>query len=311
MPDFTFEERIEAVRHFNRFMTRQIGVLREGLLHSPFSLTESRILFEIANSDNISASDITKELGLDAGYLSRTLNRLEEQELIFRERSETDGRQWNIRLTSKGEMAFDLLNKRSHEQVSELLRGMPEFEQKQLIKSMQNIEGLLGKTKGLAFTEPYYLRQHEPGDMGLIVYKHGALYAMEYGWDQHFEALVSQIVSDFIKNFNPKRERCWIAEMNGEVVGSIFIVEENEEVAKLRLLLVDPKARGLGLGTTLVEECIRFSKRAGYKKIVLWTNSVLKEARHIYQKSGFELVNEENHHSFGHDLVGETWELRL
>jgi GNAT superfamily N-acetyltransferase len=159
--------------------------------------------------------------------------------------------------------------------------------------------------------ETYVLRQPKPGDMGMVVHKHGVLYDHEYGWDEHFEALVAQIIADFVKNFNPERERCWIAEMNDEVVGSIYVVEGSEEVAKLRLLLVDPKARGLGLGTRLVEECIQFAKKVGYKKMVLWTNSNLLEARHIYQKKGFELVAEEPHHSFGHDLVGETWELKL
>jgi DNA-binding MarR family transcriptional regulator/GNAT superfamily N-acetyltransferase len=307
----TFETRVNAVRHFNRFMTRQIGALREGLLHSPHSLTESRILFEIASRHGLTASNLTKELGLDAGYLSRTLSRLEERELINRERTETDGRQRNINLTPAGEKAFDLLNKRSNEEVSQFLNNLSEQEQLQLISSMEKIESLLVKSQGLKFAEPYFLRQPEPGDMGLIVHKHGALYAKEYGWDEHFEALVSKIVAEFIASYNSERERCWIAEMSGEVVGSIFLVEESETVAKLRLLLVDPKARGLGLGTKLVEECIQFAKSAGYEKIILWTNSLLVGARHIYTKTGFVLVEEERHHSFGHDLIGETWELVL
>lgn len=305
------ESRIQSIRHFNRFMTRHIGALREGLLHSPFSLTESRILFEIATRKSSTASDLSKELGLDTGYLSRILNSLEYQKLIMKVRSEIDGRQRNLILTSEGEKVFELINKRSNDEINELLSDLTEQEQIQLINSMKTIEELLGKNKGLRYSEPYFLRQHEPGDMGMIVHKHGKFYAEEYNWNESFEALVSKIVSDFINQFNPKRERCWIAEMNGEVVGSVFLVEENKEISKLRLLLVDPKARDLGLGTKLVEECIRFAKRVGYKKITLWTNSILKEARHIYQKTGFELVLEEKHHSFGHDLVGETWEKTL
>jgi DNA-binding MarR family transcriptional regulator/GNAT superfamily N-acetyltransferase len=305
------EERINAVRHFNRFMTRQIGALREGLLHSPYSLTESRILFEIANHDTLTASNLIHELGLDAGYVSRILARFEEKGLVYKERSTTDARQRILKLTSEGVNAFSQLNERSYKEIAELIGELSESEQQQLISAMTTVEGLLSKKKNLKFSGPYFLRQHEPGDMGWVVQQHGILYSKEYGWDESFEALVSQIVADFINNFNPKRERCWIAEMNGKMVGSIFIVEGNEDTAKLRLLIVDPMARGLGLGSQLVEECIQFSRRVGYKKLVLWTNSVLKEARHIYQKKGFKLVNEEKHHSFGQDLVGETWELLL
>lgn len=311
MLNSTIEERIEAFRHFNRFMTRQVGALREGLLHTPYTLTESRILFEIADSEYVTASDLTMELGLDSGYLSRILSRLEENGLLYKERSEQDGRQRILKLTANGKKAFSLLNERSNNEVVELFQGLSDGEQQQLIHSMQTIERLLNKNEGLKFSGPYFLRQHQHGDMGWVVHMHGALYAKEYGWDEHFEALVSQIVADFINHFNPEKERCWIAEMNGEIVGSIFVVDGGEDTAKLRLLLIDPKARGLGLGTKLVEECITFSKRAGYKKMVLWTNSVLKEARKIYQRKGFKLIAEENHHSFGKNLVGETWELIL
>ncbi|WP_113884313.1 MULTISPECIES: bifunctional helix-turn-helix transcriptional regulator/GNAT family N-acetyltransferase [Cytobacillus] len=307
----SFEERISAVRHFNRFMTRQIGALREGLLHSPYSLTESRILFEIATNEDPKASNLTQELGLDPGYLSRILARFEERGLIKKERSAKDARQRILKLTPEGEKAFSKLNERSYNEIADLLGKLSESEQQQLINAMKTVEGLISKNESLKFSGPYFLRQHEPGDMGWVVHKHGLLYSQEYGWDGRFEALVSQIAADFINNYNPKRERCWIAEMNGETVGSIFVVEGSEDTAKLRLLIVDPKARGLGLGSQLVEECINFSKQAGYKKLVLWTNSVLKEARHIYQKKGFQLVKEEKHHSFGHDLVGETWELLL
>ncbi len=305
----TAEERVAAIRHFNRFFTRQIGVLREGLLHSPYTLTEARILFELAHRSNLTASTLCHELGLDAGYLSRILLRLEQQGLIEKVRSESDGRQRLLHLTAEGKKAGTLLDQRSHDEVSEMLSEHSEEEQQRLLKAMQTIESILDK--GFKFSEPFFLRSHEPGDMGWVAHRHGILYAQEYGWDEHFEALVAQIVADFINNYNPARERCWIAEMNGEIVGSVFVVQASETVAKLRLLLVEPKARGLGLGTRLVEECIRFARRKGYQKLMLWTNSVLVEARHIYQKLGFTLVEQEEHRSFGHDLVGETWELPL
>ena len=305
----TLEERVGVVRHFNRFFTRQIGVLREGLLHSPYTLTESRILFEIAHREQVTASALCRELGLDAGYLSRILTNLEQQGLIEKVRSTSDGRQRLLCLTAEGEKAFALLDQRSREEVSEMLNDLSEENQQRLLKAMQTIESVL--TKGLKFSEPFYLRSHEPGDMGWVTHRHGVLYAQEYGWDEHFEALVAQIVADFISNYNPTRERCWIAEMDGEIVGSVFVVQSSETVAKLRLLLVEPRARGLGLGTRLVDECIRFARRCGYQKLILWTNSVLVEARHIYQKKGFTLVAQEEHHSYGHDLVGETWELDL
>jgi DNA-binding MarR family transcriptional regulator/N-acetylglutamate synthase-like GNAT family acetyltransferase len=309
MKKVDLETRVDAVRHFNRFFTRQIGVLREGLLHSPYSLTEARILFEISHRDDLTASDLSRELGLDPGYLSRILTRLEQRGLIDKVRSETDGRQRLLSLTSDGKDAFSLLDNRSRDEVAEMLDDLSEGDQLRLLEAMATIEGIL--TKGFKFAEPFFLRPHEPGDMGWVVYRHGVLYAQEYGWDEHFEALVARIVSDFIDNYDPVRERCWVAEINGEIVGCVFVVKAGETVAKLRLLLVEPKARGLGLGTRLVEECIRFARRAGYQTLTLWTNSVLDAARHIYQEHGFELVEEEEHHSFGHDLVGQNWELTL
>jgi DNA-binding MarR family transcriptional regulator/GNAT superfamily N-acetyltransferase len=303
------EERIGTVRQFNRFFTRQIGVLREGLLHSPYSLTEARILFELGQSNQVTASKLGRELGLDAGYLSRILARLEQQGLLEKVRSENDGRQLLLSLTAAGREAFALLDQRSREEVAEMLEDLSEEDQQHLLKAMQTIESLL--SNGFKFSEPFVLRPHEPGDMGWVTHRHGVLYAQEYGWDEHFEALVAQIVADFINHYNPARERCWIAEMDGEIIGSVFVVQSSETVAKLRLLLVEPKARGLGLGTRLVEECIRFARRRGYQKLMLWTNSILLEARHIYEKTGFHLVAEEAHHSFGHDLIGETWELVL
>lgn len=303
------EERVGIVRQFNRFFTRQIGVLREGLLHSPYTLTESRILFELGHRDTVTASELCRELGLDPGYLSRILSRLEQQGLLEKVRPENDGRQRLLHLTSEGSNAFSLLDQRSRDEVSEMLNELSEEEQQRLLKAMQTIESVL--TKGLKYSEPFYLRSHEPGDMGWVIHRHGVLYAQEYGWDEYFEALVAQIVADFINHYNPERERCWIAEMDGEIVGSVFVVQSSETVAKLRLLLVEPEARGLGLGTRLVEECIRFARRRGYQKLMLWTNNVLLEARHIYKKTGFQLIAEEAHHSFGHDLIGETWELVL
>lgn len=303
-------DRVAAVRRFNRFFTREIGVLREGLLHSPYSLTEARIIFELANRQGVTASQLGRELGLDGGYLSRTLSRFEQQGLIVKTRSEQDGRQLQIGLTAQGQEAFRLLDQRSANEVGDLLAGLGEEEQQQLVRSMQTIEGILGK-QSFKFAQPFYLRQHQPGDMGWITHRHGLLYAQEYGWNEEFEALVAQIVADFIRSFCSARERCWIAEINGEIVGSVFVVQASATVAKLRLLLVEPKARRLGLGTRLVEECIRFAKRAGYEQLTLWTNSVLLEARHIYAKCGFRLVQQEPHHSFGHDLTSETWELTL
>jgi len=311
MPADLSDDRIGAIRHFNRFFTRQIGVLREGLLHSPYSLTEARIIFELARRDTLTASDVGRELGLDAGYLSRILARLEQQGLIDKVRSDTDGRQRLLRLTLEGQDAFTLLDRRSRDEVAEMLSDLGEEDQQRLQAAMRTIEGILDRSTGFKFAEPFFLRQPEPGDMGWVVHRHGVLYAQEYGWDEHFEALVAEIVAAFLTHSNPARERCWIAEMGGEIVGSVFVVDGGDEAAKLRLLLVEPRARGLGLGSRLVHECVRYARRAGYRKLVLWTNSVLAEARHIYQKAGFTLVAQEAHHSFGHDLIGETWELPL
>ena len=303
------EMEVGAVRRFNRFFTRRIGVLREGLLHSPYSLTEARILFEIANGEGLTATDLSRELGLDPGYLSRTLARLDQLGLIDKVRSEADGRRRLLALTPEGERAFALLDGRSREEVSEMLVDLSEADRRRLLESMRSIESILEKS--FKFSEPFVLRTHEAGDMGWIVHRHGVLYAREYGWDEHFEALVARIVADFVDNYDPAKERCWIAEMQGEIVGCVFVVSESNAVAKLRLLLVDPEARGLGLGTRLVEECIRFARDRGYEKMTLWTNSVLHAARHIYEEHGFHLVEEEEHHSFGHDLVGQNWEFEL
>jgi DNA-binding MarR family transcriptional regulator/GNAT superfamily N-acetyltransferase len=311
MPVESLEDRISAVRRFNRLFTRQIGVLREGLLHSPYSLTEARIVYELAHRDVVTAADLCRELGLDAGYLSRIVSRLEQQGLLERLPSESDGRQRLLRLTPAGEQAFALLDQRARDEVAEMLHSLSDEEQQRLLTSMQTIESIFNKGKNFKFAEPFFLRSHESGDMGWVTHRHGVLYRQEYGWDEHFEALVAQVVADFINHYKPARERCWIAEMGGEIVGSVFVVQASETVAKLRLLLVEPKARGLGLGSRLVAECIRFARRSGYHKMQLWTNSVLVAARRIYERAGFKLVAQEPHHSFGHDLVGETWELVL
>jgi DNA-binding MarR family transcriptional regulator/N-acetylglutamate synthase-like GNAT family acetyltransferase len=306
-----FDEQVASIRSFNRFFTRNIGVLREGLLHTPYSLTEARILYEIAHQEALTAAALGRELGVDAGYLSRILTRLEQQGVVEKERSETDARQRPLSLTEKGKSAFSVLDQRSRDEVAEMLANLSEEEQQRLLKSMRTIETILGKGKAFKFSEPFFLRQPEPGDLGWVVHRHGILYQQEYGWDEHFEALVAQIVADYINQYQPEKERCWIAEMDGEIVGSVFVVQSSETVAKLRLLLVEPKARGSGLGTRLVEACIRFARQAGYQKLTLWTNSVLLEARHIYAKKGFKIVAEELYHGFGQDLVSETWELTL
>jgi len=302
-------EHVEAVRRFNRFYTRQIGVLPQKLLRSPFSLAEGRVLYELAHQERTTATQLAGELGLDGGYLSRILEGFRKRGLIAKEPSPTDGRRALLRLTQAGREAFAAINARSRNQIEGLLARLSEGDQNRLIAALDTVEKLFGARPERK--APYLLRQHQPGDMGWVTHRHGALYAEEYGWDEKFEALVAGIVARFIQRYDPKKERCWIAEREGEVVGSVFLVRKSKTVAKLRLLLVEPKARGLGIGTRLVDECARFARQAGYRKIVLWTNSILHAARHIYERAGYRLVGREPHHSFGHDLVGETWELKL
>ena len=309
MADEEPRKRIDAVRQFNRFYTQKIGVLHEGLLSSPFSLTEVRVLYELAHRERPVASELGKDLGLDPGYLSRILSSFKTKGFIDSKPSEQDGRQSILSLTEKGKAAFAPLNERARDEIGVLIGTLTESDQIRLVRAMESIKEIL--SPDLKSKTPYLLRPHQPGDMGSVVHLHGMLYAQEYGWDDTFEALVAGIVAKFIQNFDPKRERCWIAEMEGEIVGSVFLVKESETVSKLRLLLVYPKARGLGIGKRMVSECLRFAKQAGYRKTMLWTNNVLLAARHIYETMGFKLVLEEPHHSFGHDLVGETWELKL
>ena len=300
---------VEAVRRFNRFYTKQIGVLDEGLLESPYSLTEVRVLYELAHRKDATATDVGRDLGLDAGYLSRILRGFERQGLLRKKASRDDGRQSLLSLTGKGRKTFRPLDSRSSERVASLLHPIRREARKRLLEAMITIERVLGEP--VQERAPYVLRAPGPGDMGWIVHRHGVLYAREYGWDERFEALVGEIVAKFVENYDPRRERCWIAEREGEVVGSVFLVKRSEKVAKLRLLYVEPAARGLGIGKALVETCVGFARSAGYSKVVLWTQSVLSAARHIYEKAGFRLVKEEPHQSFGHDLVSEIWELEL
>lgn len=305
------EKAVSDVRSFNRFITRQIGVLNEGLLQSPYSLTEARLIFELANSKNLTATDLGTKLGIDAGYLSRILAKFEEKGLVKKARSEKDGRHRFLQLTEKGKEVFAMLDDRSRGEVTAMLENFSEENRKRLLGAMKAIENVI-VAPAEENNRKFILRQHEPGDMGWVIFRNAVVYWEEYKWDEHYEALVANICADFIKNFDAKKERCWIAEMDGERVGSVFLVKGNDEkTAKLRLLIVEPQARGLGLGKTLVEECVRFARRSGYEKMTLWTNSVLLAARHIYEGVGFQVVKEEKHHSFGQDLVGENWELDL
>lgn len=300
---------IDSIRRFNRFYTRQIGVLQENLHDSALSLPEARIIYELAQHENMTATALSTELSLDAGYLSRLLRGLEKRELITRSRSETDARQTPISLTMQGKELFITINQSTQEEIGTMLSGLSTTEQHQLISSMHSIETLLGTQSNV--NTPYMLRPHKIGDMGWITHRQGILYAQQFGWDGTYEALVAQITADFIRNFKPEREHCWIAERHGEMIGSVFLIEESEDVARIRLLYVEPKARGLGVGQTLVNECIQFAKQVGYSKIILWTNSILVSATRIYESFGFRLTSEDPHHSFGHDLVGQIWELEL
>lgn len=303
--------RVEAVRRFNRFYTRKIGVLEEGLLSSPFPLTEARVIWELAQRERATATEVGGDLGLDAGYMSRIVRRLSARGIVSRVRSEADGRRQELSLTEAGRAAFARLNAASRTEIEALLGGLAEEDQDRLLGAMATIEGLL--EAGPERRVPYILRAHGPGDIGWVIHRHGVLYSREYGWDERFEALVAEVAARFVRNFDAKRERCWIAERDGENVGSVFLVSHPERagVARLRLLLVEPRARGLGIGRRLVSECTRFARGAGYGVITLWTNSVLHSARRIYEAEGYRLVKSEPHESFGQDLVGETWELEL
>jgi DNA-binding MarR family transcriptional regulator/GNAT superfamily N-acetyltransferase len=309
MPVRALSERIAALRRFNRFYTRKLGVLEEHFLQSPFSLAEARVLYEFAQGGRTTAKAIGHSLGLDAGYLSRILDRFTRARLISRAASPADGRQSLLTLTQKGKAAFAPLDRRSRKEIGVMLSALPERDQRRLVQAANTIEALFA---GKRESEPAVsLRQAKAGDFGWIVSRHGALYAEEYGWNESFEALVAEILAAFIKERDAKYERCWIAEIDGERAGSVTLVRESDKAAKLRLLFVEPDARGFGVGKRLVEECIRFARAAGYRKITLWTQSILTAARAIYLRAGFQKVREAPHASFGKKLVGEYWELKL
>ncbi|MDX1431338.1 MAG: helix-turn-helix domain-containing GNAT family N-acetyltransferase [Gammaproteobacteria bacterium] len=301
--------RIEAVRRFNRYYTRRIGVLHEHLLSSGFSLAQARVVYELAHRDETTASELAGLLGIDNGYLSRLVAGLAKRGLLKRQRSRHDGRQSLISLSKRGRDAFAVLDARSRDEIGAMLGPLPECAQRRLVRAMSTIHDVLDPPG--APQVAYVLRPHEPGDLGWVVHRHGALYAQEYGFDASFEALVAKIAADFLEHYDARRARCWMAEVNGDIAGSVLVVPAGEDSAKLRLLLVEPWARGLGIGRRLVRECIRFARRAGYGKLTLWTNDVLHAARRLYEEAGFVLVDSEAHDSFGQKLVGENWELVL
>ena len=303
------EHRIAAVREFNRFYTQKIGMLQEGLLDSPFSLPEARVLYELAHRDAPTASDIAGDLALDAGYLSRILRGFRRRGFLRRQTSADDARRRRLSLTASGHAAFAPLDERSRRDIGTWLGKLPEPDQTRLVGAMKAIRGLLSPE--LAAPPVYVLRPHRPGDIGWITWRHGVLYAAEYGWDETFEAMVAAMMARFIENFDARRECCWIAEQEGEPVGSVALVDEGNGVARLRILLVEPAARGHGIGRRLVAECLRCARRAGYRKIVLSTYSVLLAARRIYEAAGFRRVAQRQERAYGKRLLAETWELDL
>jgi DNA-binding MarR family transcriptional regulator/N-acetylglutamate synthase-like GNAT family acetyltransferase len=315
VPSAAVSSSVAEVRRFNRFYTRLIGALDRGYLHSSFSLAEARVLYEIANRmEHPTATDLTRDLGLDPGYLSRILRSFERRGLVARETARDDARRSYLSLTAGGRREFTRLDRRSSADVRGFISRLPMPVLREMLHAMSSIQSALGDTAaaqqpdaGAGFT----LRTHRPGDMGWVIHRHAALYAQEYGFDARFEGLVARICADFIDNFDPKRERAWIAERDGEIIGSIFCVRKSKTIAKLRLLLVEESARGLGVGKRLVDECIAFARKAGYKKLTLWTQNNLHAARHIYQRAGFKLVSKEKHFSFGKHLVAQNWDLAL
>jgi DNA-binding MarR family transcriptional regulator/N-acetylglutamate synthase-like GNAT family acetyltransferase len=301
-------DRVAAVRAFNRFYTNRIGALRDGLLRTPHSLTEARVLYELGHREVTEVADLRRELDIDAGFLSRLLARLQRNGLVARERSEADGRRQRIRLTADGTAAFAELDRRSAAETGELLDALGEEDQRRLVAAMDVVRGVL---EDVPRADGFVLRPAHVGDFGWIVHRHGVLYAQEYAWDETFEALVARIVADYVDRRDPRREAAWIAEVDGAPVGCVLCVRREDDVAQLRLLLVEPSARGRGIGARLIEECLRFAKRSGYRRITLWTNDVLHDARRLYERAGFELVESAPHHSFGHDLVEQTWAREL
>nr|WP_280808231.1 helix-turn-helix domain-containing GNAT family N-acetyltransferase [Variovorax boronicumulans] len=301
---------VKAIRQFNRFYTRQIGAL-DPYLGSDMSLTDVRVLYELAHREMAVASEIGRDLGLDAGYMSRILRRFESKGWLTRAPHPRDARQSVLRLTEAGHAAFAPLQQKSRDEAAALLAPLVPAQREQLVRAMGTMQSLLDPGAAPAKPQAAILRDPAPGDIGWVVQQHGEIYAREYGWDSSFEALVAQIAAEFLLKFQPEWERCWIAELNGERMGSVFVVRKSAGVAQLRLLILSPAARGLGLGGKLVDECIAFARRKGYKKMVLWTNSDLLAARAIYARRGFQLTSSEPHESYGKQLVGETWELKL
>lgn len=300
---------VAAVRHFNRFYTRQIGLLDEGLHHSPFSLTAVRVMFEIFHHSGITATEVQEALTLDAGYLSRILRGLRRQGLVSARAPAADRRRRALTLTERGRRTFEGLNARSSEEVGAMLARLSPHQRRELVRAMRGIEDLLGKSS--EGPEPVVLRGPLPGELGWVVKRHGEIYTAEYGWSAEFEGLVAGIVGQFASGHDPRVERCWIAELRGEPAGSIFLVKDTTKVAKLRLLLVEPWARGHGVGGRLVDACLAFAREAGYRKVRLWTNAELHAARRLYERAGFRMVEESRSHRFGHDQVFQTWELDL
>jgi DNA-binding MarR family transcriptional regulator/GNAT superfamily N-acetyltransferase len=308
------DRRADTVRHFNRFYTRRIGALGSAHLGSDFSLTEVRVLYELAHGDRTTASGVASTLGIDRGYLSRTLRAFKRRGLITTRRDSDDRRHTHLALTPAGRKAFAPLDRRARDEVVRMLAPLSDVRQRDVVRAMATIRDSLDRPATARPHEPreaYTLRSFHPGDMGWIVHRHGALYHEEYGYDERFEALVARVVADFVEHLDPARERCWVAERDGERVGSVFVVAKSKHVAKLRLLLVEPSARGLGIGKRLVDEVVQFARAAGYKKVVLWTQSELVAARRIYAGAGFRCIREESHRSFGTPAVAEVWELKL
>jgi DNA-binding MarR family transcriptional regulator/N-acetylglutamate synthase-like GNAT family acetyltransferase len=308
------QQTIAAVRRFNRFYTKQIGVLRKTYLDSPYSLGEMRVLYELAHREGLTASDIGRALDLDAGYLSRLLRNFQKRGLISRKTSAKDARQSHLSLTARGRKLFAPMEERSQRQAGAMLDRLDASQQARIVAAMTAIETLLSdESHPQPGAKPrYILREPRAGDFGWIVSRHAELYLREYGWAEPFEGLCAQIVADFVNNFDPQLERCWIAELNGENVGCVMLVKDDQPgLARLRLLLVDPKARGLGLGARLVDECVRFARNAGYKKVTLWTHSILSAARHVYERAGFTLTSSEPRHTWGKDVIAEFWDLDL
>ena len=301
---------VKAIRQFNRFYTRRIGAL-DPYLGSPMSLTDVRVLYELAHRETAVASEIGRDLGLDAGYMSRILRRFESEGWLTREPHPRDARQSVLHLTEAGHAAFAPLQQKSREEAAALLESLAPSQRQQLLQAMSTMQSLLDPDAAPPKPQAAILRDPAPGDIGWVVQQHGEIYAREYGWNSKFEALVAGIASEFLLKFQPEWERCWIAELNGERVGAIFVVRKSATVAQLRMLILTPGARGLGLGGKLVDECIAFARLKGYKKMVLWTNSCLAAARGIYARRGFQLTQSEPHEGYGSPLVGETWELKL